>query len=533
MRRVRTVLLLLFACLLAGGYFTLRALGIFTNTPMVKAVPRGDQEIAYIQTAVNGAGWERYVTGLRRLKQELPDLVIDESNAFPEQTAEVPELSLGFKGSPAKLWIRWYKVSSEAGIRDWVQELAGRDPPPLAITGLGSSDRARELAEVLREPHHWHGDAPLLLLDTATADEIYEQDPSTGHAVHASLMSLYPGRTFRFCFSNKQMAEAMRDFVWSHPDIWYINSVLPSLAGVPMAAGGDVWGSLSPLTLGGRLSLPDVRVMEWSDDPYSTDLGLQFRRAQDQPGFPASSVESYTLNYSVGCYYWPNRPEAKGIEKVLQDKATPDQRLLLVLPTGEKPARRVLHGLATAAPDDVRDVVALTGDAISFNVIYRDRNVAWNIQDMPVPLILFCHQNPVDWPEETGKSRGAAPRSASGTDDELLNADIARLLIQAAFKKEGGSERLVTGADELAARLGEARLGDAPAPFFSADGNRMGGSGEYIVCLKPTFRGGQVLPRATIEVWSRKPGAVWEPVGKPLAVEYDASRGGGGGHGGF
>jgi hypothetical protein len=528
MRRVRTILLLLFAGLLAGGYFTLKALGIFATTPLVKSVPRGDQEIAYIQAATNGASWERYVSGLRRLKDELPDLILDESNAFPEQTAEVPELSLSFKGSAAKLWIRWYKVSSEAGIREWVHELAGRVPAPLAFTGLGSSDRGRELAEALREPQPWHGSAPLLLLDTATADEIYQQDPKTGHAVHSSLKNLYPGRTFRFCFSNRQMAEAMRDFVWSHPDLWSIDSALPSLTGVPMAAGGDIWGSLSPLALGARLVLPDIRVLEWSDDPYSTDLGLQFRPAQDEPGFPANSVETYSLDYSVGCYYWPNRPEAQGIEKLLHHKATPDQRLLLVLPTGEKPARRVLRGLATAAPREVRDVVAVSGDAISFNVIYRDRDTAWNIQDMPVPLVLFCHQNPVAWPDDSAKTRTPGARSASATDDELLNADMGRLLIQAAFQRGA----LVAGADELAARLRQVRLGNAPTPFFSADGNRTGGSGEYIVCLRPKFEGGWVLPSATIEVWSRKAGAAWERV-RELAVDYDAPRGGGSGHGGF
>lgn len=545
MRRVRTILLLLFACLLIGGYFTLRALGIFSVAPMVKSVPRGDQEIAYIQAATNGSSWERFVTGLRRLKMEFPDLVVDESNTFPEQTAEVPEISLGFKGSPAKLWIRWYKVTSEAGMHDWVRELANRAPPPLAITGLGSSDRARELAMVLREQPNWRGNPPLLLLDTATANEVYQQDEKTGHPVQGSLMSLYPERTFRFCFSNRQMAEAMRDFVWSHPDLWSIDSSLPSLAAVPMAACGDLWGSLSPLTLGTRLMLPDVRVLEWSDDPYSTDLSWQFRRAQDQPGYPASSVESYSLDYSVGCYYWPNRPEAKGIEKVLRDKVTPDQRLLLVLPTGEKPARRFLHGLASTAPVEIRDVIALTGDAVSFNVLYRDRNIAWNIQDMPVPLIIFCHQNPVAWPDQTVHTKAPAAPSpgvpgAGGTDDELLNADIGRLLLKAAFGdslNERGSARpapIVSGADELAARLRAARLGDAPAPFFSADGNRTGGSGEYIVCLRPLFKGAMVLPQAKIEVWSRKPGARWELVREPLDVEYaDAPRGGGGGHGGF
>lgn len=541
MRRIRFVLLLLFAGLLLTGYLTLRALGFFGTATAARArpVPKGDQEIAYIQAATSGSSWDRFLAGIRRLKEEFPDLEIDETNAYPDQTAVVPEIALSFKGCPSKLWIRWYKMTSEAGIRDWVAELARRNPAPLAVTGAGSSDRARDLAEALNAQTEWHGQPPLLLLTTATADEIYRHDAASGRPVPQSLMSLYPGRTFRFCFSNRQMAEGVRDFVWGHPYLWAIDSSLPSLSGAALATGGDVWGSLTPLTFGARLQLPDVRVLEWSDDPYSTDLSAQFREVLNQPGYEANSVASYTLLYSVGGYYRPNPSEAAGIKKLADQMVyAPDQRHLLVLPAMEKPARRILRGLAATAPMDVRNIVAVTGDSISFNIVYRDRDIAWNIQDMPVPLVFFCHQNPVAWPEDAGKARPGS-RAASATDDMLLNADIGRALLEAFFtdcprKRESGSTapkpqsppQLVTDAQDLAKRLHKARQRDGTTRLFSEDGNRMGGSGEYVVCLRPRSEFGRVLPSATIEVWSRRGNAGWQLV-RTLDVDYaDAPRGG-------
>ncbi|MBY0526780.1 MAG: hypothetical protein K2R98_25535 [Gemmataceae bacterium] len=546
MRRIRFVLVVLFAGLVVTGYLMLRALGFFGNPSLARPrpVPRGHQEIAYIQAATNGASWERFVAGIRRLRQEWPEIEVVDENAFPEQTAKVPEIALGFKGCDAKLWFRWYKITSEVGIKQWVQELARREPAPLAITGAGSSDRARDLSEALAAQMEWQGTPPLHLLTTATADEIYLQDDHAPQPIAQPLMALYPGRSFRFCFANHQMAEAVRDFLWTHPNLWSVDSVAPSLSGVPMALSGDLLGSLAPLTLGSRLQLPDVRILEWADDPYSTDLSKQFRGVLNQPGYEANSVACYTLKYSVGGYYRPNPSEAGGI-KILVDQMTyaPDQRHLLVLPAMEKPARRILRGLTATAPGEIRDMVAVTGDSISFNVIYRDRDIAWNIQDMPVPLVFFTHQNPVAWKE--GPAHSPA-RAESGTDDELLNAEIVRVLLEATFAgcarrratgEPKGPARLVANSDDLARELRGTLLPDAETPYFRDDGNRQGGSGEYVICLRPKIDRGRVLPEATIEVWRRQANnghaPRWVLVREPLRVKYADSPHQGGTHADF
>ena len=36
-----------------------------------------------------------------------------------------------------KIRLRWYKLSSEVGNREWVNALAARNPPPLAFMGGG------------------------------------------------------------------------------------------------------------------------------------------------------------------------------------------------------------------------------------------------------------------------------------------------------------------------------------------------------------------------------------------------------------
>jgi hypothetical protein len=419
-----------------------------------------------------------------------------------------------------------------------VAELAKRQPPPLALIGGGSSDRARDLAQALAGQKSWQGAPPLLLISTATADNIY---PGDVDPLPESLMTIYPGRTYRFCFTNSQMAEAMWDFIWSQEDLRPAsrpNPLPPGLpAGISQAAAGDLWGSLAFF----MAEPPDpppplVHIVEWLDDPYSRDLAHQFRKVLAEPPNPPLSLTSFSVPYSVGDFWTPNPREAFVIQTMARFMpATPEDRSLLILPAVDKPARRFLRWLATAAPREIGNLVVVTGDSIAFNTLYRDRQTAWNIQELPVPVIAFCHQNPVAWEETAGT---ASPSSLTGTDDELLNADIVRTVVESAFGLEGTSrgQPVVTGpvllasSDELNAQIKRRR-----ARYFAPDGNRRGGSGEYLVSLRPRIVEGR--PQATLEVWRRRiegpAHRFWERIQK-LEPDYnDRREGGGAAHGGL
>ena len=176
---------------------------------------------------------------------------VDDGRAFLEHTTDVPEVVVGMDGRPGRLRIRWYKLSSYAKTSHWVQALAKRVPAPLAIIGGGSSDRARDPAWALARQPAWRGDRPLMLITTATAEKV-EADSAEDTADRSDafgqipLVRVYDGRTFRFCFSNEQMVEAVVDFLRFSPDV-RPGSVLPAVSAVvgvdrhPWAAAEARW----------------------------------------------------------------------------------------------------------------------------------------------------------------------------------------------------------------------------------------------------------------------------------------------------
>ena len=359
MRRRGIAWLLATVSVLAVAAFVLMRSGLLGAVAVarVKSVPPGDQEIAWIHAATNGATWERFVAGVHRVREHCPHLHVDDQNAFLDQTAAVPELCLSVDGCPSKLWVRWYKLTSETGHEKWIDELARRQPPPLAIIGGGSSDRARDLAKALAvRAQQWHGPPPLFLITTATADKVrldeegdsyipMEQDPSSES--WRDLITVYPDRTFRFCFTNSQMAEAVVDFVWSQPNLRPHGSARPDgLAGsVAGLAGGNIWAAAS-LWLAGAYEPPAVYAVQWVDDPYSIDLSEQFCRVLPLTGKWTKPPDIDWVPYSVGGFQDPNPREALLVQR-LRERITSAlvQRPLLVLPTVLQPARRVLRAI--------------------------------------------------------------------------------------------------------------------------------------------------------------------------------------------
>jgi hypothetical protein len=454
----------------------------------------------------------------------------------------------------------------------------------LAFIGGGTSDRAVELARALADKTDWHGRGtreagrPLLLITTATANSILLDPPEDGPALPQPkpLMHIYPDRSFRFCFTNRQMAQAVVDFLGTQPDLRPSGDPWPALAAVGQAAAGP-WGAWPLLAVQSAEYPPGANALVWDDDPYSIDLAAQFHQAFHRPEGPRVLMrERRSIPYSVGDFDRPNAWESLAADYLLRDlRANPLERQVLVLPAAA-PARRVLRALSGALPLVGRYLVAVSGDSISVNTVYRDAELAWNIRALPVPLVFFTHQNPVAWDDDpasrerqvVGLSGGKVvedrdrpttqppnhpttqPPDAPGspeeftlkpptaTDDVLLHGELVRMLAEAAYRFPGDAGPVPPGAEappgliDSAAELARRLRGRRPA-FFDPDGDRVGGRGEYVIALRPKIidAGGsaQVAPEATLEVWTRegpavagRPAAEWKLV-KRLVINHGRS----------
>jgi hypothetical protein len=488
-------------------------------------VPTGAHEIAWFHTATNVAAWERFVTGVRLVVAQSADWQLRDEAAFPRDPQAVAEIVLHAPALGVTLHIRWYKLSSQARARDWVRALAHRAEPPLVCIGGDVSDRALDLANALAEQTEWPGPRPLLVFTTASADYLEEEfPPLVDDREGPELINIYAGRTFRCCFTDRQMARAVVDFVYSgcSAGLQPTGDVWPSLHALSAGASGP-WSACAALLRQTTAAPPAVLAVKWQDDPYSRDLHERFgdlfeqthlpwldvaspdserRRVVAPPGRWAQTQVRLRLPHSIGGYYRPNQWEAEAAGQLLTHvPSTPLARGVLVLPAVAAPARRLLRGLTSTAPLVGQRLVVVTGDSLSFNTVYRDAELAWNGRLVPVPLVLFAHQNPIAW----DASAGLVP--PTGTEDVLLAADLLRLLTSAV------THGLVS-ADTIAAHWRTR----TPA-YFAADGNRRAGSGEYVIVLKPALTGDRILPWATLEVWNHPSEQGWQPLGN-LSVNY-------------
>jgi hypothetical protein len=537
----------LVGALAAAAYLTLRGFDLLgaTSEAQVKSVPSGHQEVAFLMPATSGETWERLVAAVDALRRDWaardpkrPQLEVSKTNAFVELTADVAELALWLKGGEdQKLWIRWYKLTSENTPVRWVEKLSQRSPPPLAVIGGDISDRALTLALTLKaQEGKWQGRAPLFLMTTATADRYSPHaSPNQDHSEDLPrLIHIYTQRTFRFSFTNKHMARVVLNFVRDHPELWTSGPrQLAAPAGA--AASANAWAALVVLGAAEQARPHVLHTMSWDDDSYSLDLATRFRLVFPK-AFPQGRSEENHIAYSTGDYFLPNPREAIAVNLFLNfSSGAEEERRLLALPTSTQRAHRLLRTLVRRDPLQARNLVVITGDSIGFNSIYRDRNVAWNVLDVPVPLVLFAHRNPI----KTGVGFRPAPdgdddAGCSSTDDLLLHLDVMEALIQAAYQ----DRRLLADANALRDRLRatawvkgrveqpgfEGTPAGQGVPLFDSDGDRSPHTGEHIIWLNPSAGGG-LLNDPVITVWRQAPvgaeGSPWRAVGEPLHVRYN------------
>ncbi len=192
------------------------------------------------------------------------------------------------------------------------------------------------------------------------------------------------------------------------------------------------------------------------------------------------------------------------------------ERTILVIPTVTAPARRVLGALAQGSVGGARRLVAVTGDGIPVNALFRDGEFAWPVRAVPIPLVLFTHTDPFDWDEPNDPTPpkgyelippGKPGEVKNSTEDIQLFSTLTRVVARGAFAD--GGDRVADSPDAMAERFRAL----SPA-FFDASGNRASGFGEHVVALRPTPRAEGVVtyPDAVIEVWTRKPGEGWNRI---------------------
>lgn len=528
-RHLRRSLFVVFAALALAA-----AALLWPRAPEVRVAPmrEGEQEIVWLSPATSASAWERFVTAVKSAAQRLDvetgwsGFTADAQGAFPRQTLNIPEVVLSLPDG-RRLAFRWYKLTSDQKAEAWVRALVTPERQPLAFIGGSDSDRARDLADRLatRVGELGRGPGPLLLLTTATADLV--RSPAGGDA---PLNALYEGRTFRFCFTNKQMAAAVTEFLVSRSEL------RPDEGPFYLVLWGDDFYSID-LTQRFRESLGLWGAASWLAITPGTG-GLPFSLAGVCGGDLSQPPE--TIDYSVGGFDQPNRWEGPIIERILETKSwyPRQQRPLLVLSApSSQPARRFLRGLARAAPAEARRFVVATGDALPFNTVYRDRNVSWPVQDLPFDLVFFCHRNPVDaeagfTPQDELRpiaAEGSAP--ATGTEDLLLYRDIVEALALASARDDGSrlGERLRQARwDRGRGGTGQGGVafgGELPLLFDEA-GLRRSGTGEHVVWLKPSIQGDRARPLATLEVWAWLAGGTagrdWE-LRAALDARYEAA----------
>jgi len=526
----------LFVTLGVACYQTTLWMGVWGafGDSQVKPLEETDQEIALIEPATSIDDWGRIVTALKLLELDwpkinphLPALRVNLDEAFPKLSADVPEIVLSMKVGPGhRLRLRWYKISGEHDSASWVRKLHARNRPPLAIVGGATSDRAVRLASALNALHpEPTSPAPVFLITTATAEKTSENAP---------LISVYPDRSFRYSFKNKRMVESLLKFVQQTPNVWLHktpDSRHLALAVASMAGVGECWQTSVVFDQYPALQPYSITRVVWEDERYSQDLAELFAE-QFALRFPGgTNYDAGRISYAIGDFFQPAPLEQALVETFITDRSPIGPHSLLVLPTQTIRMRRFLINVRERSPLDARNLVILNGDAISFNSVYRDRDIVWNILNLPYSVVFFSHRNPIDRDAGfTAKVEQELPndvfpqRTTTGTSEILLYRDVFESFLYAAF--DGGD--LLGDSLEVRLRLRatawdhprgaranteRARICNTrvhkfdaePRRFFSINGDRRSHTGEHIVWVRPTFVDDVVLSTSTISVWSALP----------------------------
>ena len=231
--------------------------------------------------------------------------------------------------------------------------------------------------------------APVFLITTATSEQTKKGNP---------LIEVYKERSFRFSFTNQRMVEALLRFV-QHRQFpeeakqWGAGSLWAHELAEGQAIGNAVVGFLGSLPSAQPYAMHAVA---WQDERYSLDMFDLFKK-EFEKDFPLGEFDNAgSIPGSIGGFSHPSPAEQFVVGTFLARPTPVAPNSFLVLPTSTVRMRRFLINLQRRSPATARNLVVLNGDAISLNAIYRDRDVVWNILDLPYSLVFFAHRNPID-----------------------------------------------------------------------------------------------------------------------------------------
>ncbi|MFZ4609523.1 MAG: hypothetical protein ACOYNM_06900 [Gemmataceae bacterium] len=481
-----------------------------------------EKEIAWIYPASYSSAWERLVSSGKLLANH-PDPFLAKvkfelgSHTFPELTASVPFFKISHPNSKLTIVVKWYKISSDMKYEDWVEKLFSRSIIPSAIVAGPTTDDAMAIVQAVAKVAAKVnvGKAPPLILTTASSNTLAKDFNGTfgpNSTDDIGLMGIYPEKTFRFGFDNRIMSDAIIRLLWSNPDLKPdsdpVHIVLWEDDSYARDFVATFWASLNKQTVADGLA-----AYGWACSTVFAQQNTNFAFLLAPPlqmlGKKASSFSMnmhpipQIIDSSIGVRYAANRFEKEALRFLLLDiKLKPEQtQPLMVVGSQALQARRFLRELSLSDPKLARKMVVVTGDTLSLNTVYRDREVAWPVSELPSKVVFFSHANPVsheagfrpinDW-ADTGHLA-----KATSTEELIFSSQILEGLLPGLFIDTGDLslylKKLTWDGDRVTVEKG--------TPLFDAAGNRNAGTGEFIGVLKPLL---DPTDRASakLEIWS-------------------------------
>jgi hypothetical protein len=480
------------------------------------------KEIAWVYPASYSSAWERLVSSGKLLANH-PDPFLAKvkfelgSQTFPELTASVPFFKISHPDSKQTIVVKWYKISSGMKYEDWVEKLFSRTIIPSAIVGGPTTDDAMAIVQAVSKVAAKLNvvKSPPLILTTASSNTLAKDFNGTfgpNSADEIGLMGIYPEKTFRFGFDNRIMSDAIIRLLWSNPDLKPdsdpVHIVLWEDDSYARDFVATFWASLNKQTVADGLA-----AYGWVCSTVLAQQNTNFAFLLAPPlQMLGKKASSFSMNMhpipqivdsSIGVRYAANRFEKEALRFLLLDiKLKPEQtQPLMVVGSQALQARRFLRELSLSDPKLAQKMVVVTGDTLSLNTVYRDREVAWPVSELPSKVVFFSHANPVsreagfrpinDW-ADTGHLA-----EATSTEELIFSSQILEGLLPGLFIDTGDLslylKKLTWDGDRVTVEKGTS--------LFDAAGNRNAGTGEFIGVLKP-FLDPSDRTSAKLEIWS-------------------------------